>query len=61
MEGHVHFVCNLDFVYKAKEVSAISILEKVSLNRQNCECCISKMMNTINKILCADAGEESRQ
>jgi hypothetical protein len=59
-------VCNLDFVYKAQEVSDIvSILYKISLtkpvNRQNCECCTWKMMNTVNNTLFADAGEESFQ
>jgi hypothetical protein len=68
MEGIIvaPFVCNLCFIYKAQEMSdIISILEKVSLtkpvNRQNCECCMLKMMNTVNNTLCADAGEESFQ
>lgn len=68
MEGNIvaPFICNLAFVYKAREMSdIISILEKVSLtkpvNRQNCECYMWKMMNTVNNTLCADAGEESFQ
>jgi hypothetical protein len=66
MEGNIvsPFVCNLGFVCKAQEMSdIISVLEKVCVtkpvSRQNCECCMWKMMNTVNITLCADAGEES--